>query len=233
MKRHLRFLLTLSLVATSIAVSAQVTIKIEKLSKPEKLLPVSSMNEIAEDLVLEDAQLYLSVMDRMKTAYDYNVLSINVDAEKLVSYGSHSFFYGMYEAYANHRPFVLSPDMVWMLIAQGFSHHINANPEKYRDKMVDFSGRMSLVVESEKPLDSAQWDVLIPRFAEEIRENTKGTIAETMIADFSTTTQYEQIASEITLMESTKAYFEYVVVYSVCGIPEVTLLGTPEDWQKV
>jgi hypothetical protein len=76
----------------------------------------------------------------------------------------------MYEAYANHRPFVLSPDMVWMLIAQGFSHHINANPEKYRDKMVDFSGKMSLVVESEKPLDSAQWDVLIPRFAEEIRE---------------------------------------------------------------
>ena len=54
-----------------------------------------------------------------------------------------------------------------------------------------------------------------------------------MIADFSTTTQYEQIASEITLMESTKAYFEFVVVYLACGIPEVTLLGTPEDWQKV
>ena len=233
MKRLLCLLLTLSLLATSIAVSAQVIIEIEKLSKPKELLPVSSTNEIAEDLVLEDAQLYLSMMDRMKTTYDYNVLSVNVDAERLVSYGFHSFFYGMYEAYANHRPFVLSPDMVWMLIAQGFSHHINANPEKYRDKMVDFSGKMSLVVESEKPLDSAQWDVLIPRFAEEIRENTKGTIAETMIADFSTTTQYEQIASEITLMETTKAYFEFVLVYAVCGIPEVTLLGTPEDWQKV
>ena len=233
MKRHLHFLLTLSLLAFSLLASAQVTIKIEELSKPEKLLPVSSTNRIAEDLVLQDAQLYLSVMERMKAGYNYNVLSVNVDAERLVGYGSHSFFYGMYEAYANHRPFVLSPDMVWMLIAQGFSHHINANPEKYRDKLVDFSDKLSLVVESEKPLDSAQWDVLIPRFAEEIRENTKGTIVETMIADFSTTTQFEQIASEITLMETTKAYFEYVVMYIACGIPEVTLLGTTEDWQKV
>ena len=210
MKRHLRFLLTLSLLAISIAVSAQVTIKVEELSKPEKLLPL------------------------WKVEPKGNTLSINVDADSLVLwYGAHPFFYGMYEAYADHRPFVLSPDMVWMLISQGFSHHINANPEKYRDRMVDFQGKKSLVVESDKPLDEAEWERLIPKFAEEIKKNTKGTVAETIIADFSTTTSYEQIASEITLMETTKAYFEFVVMYAACGIPEVTLLGTTEDWQKV
>lgn len=210
MKRHLRFLLTLSLLAISIAVSAQVTIKVEELSKPEKLLPL------------------------WKVEPKGNTLSINVDADSLVLwYGAHPFFYGMYEAYADHRPFVLSPDMVWMLISQGFSHHLNANPEKYRDRMVDFQGKKSLVVESDKPLEEAEWERLIPKFAEEIKKNTKGTIAETIIADFSTTTSYEQIASEITLMETTKAYFEFVVMYAACGIPEVTLLGTTEDWQKV
>ncbi len=209
MKRHLRFLLTLSLLAISIAVSAQVTIKVEELSKPEKLLPL------------------------WKVEPNGNTLSFNVDADSLVLCGAHPFFYGMYEAYASHRPFVLSPDMVWMLISQGFSHHINANPEKYRDRMVDFQGKKSLVVESDKPLNEAEWERLIPEFAEEIKMSTKGTIAETIIADFSTTTSYEQIASEITLMETTKAYFEYVVVYIACGIPEVTLLGTTEDWQKV
>ncbi len=210
MKRHLRFLLTLSLLAISIAVSAQVTIKVEELSKPEKLLPLWKVEPTG------------------------NTLSINVDADSLVLwYGEHPFFYGMYEAYASHRPFVLSPDMVWMLISQGFSHHINADPEKYRDRMVDFEGKMSLVVESDKPLNEAEWERLIPEFAEEIKKNTKGTIAETIIADFSTTTSYEQIASEITLMETTKAYFEFVVMYAACGIPEITLLGTTEDWQKV
>ncbi len=210
MKRHLRFLLTLSLLAISIAVSAQVTIKVEELSKPEKLLPLWKVEPTG------------------------NTLSINVDADSLVLwYGEHPFFYGMYEAYASHRPFVLSPDMVWMLISQGFSHHINADPEKYRDRMVDFEGKMSLVVESDKPLNEAEWERLIPEFAEEIKKNTKGTIAETIIADFSTTTSYEQIASEITLMETTKAYFEFVVMYAACGIPEITLLGSTEDWQKV
>ena len=209
MKRLLCFLLTLSLLAISIAVSAQVTIKVEELSKPEKLLPL------------------------WKVEPNGNTLSFNVDADSLVLCGAHPFFYGMYEAYASHRPFVLSPDMVWMLISQGFSHHINANPEKYRDRMVDFQGKKSLVVESDKPLNEAEWERLITEFAEEIKMSTKGTIAETIIADFSTTTSYEQIASEITLMETTKAYFEYVVVYVACGIPEVTLLGTTEDWQKV
>ena len=198
------------MLAVSVVASAQVTIKIEELSRPDALLPVRKVDK------------------------DVNTLSVNVDADRLVlQYGNHPFFYGMYEAYASHRPFVLSPDMIWLLISQGFSHHINADPEKYRDRMVDFQDKISLVVESECPLDKAQWDVLIPKFAQEIKENTKGTIAETMIADFSTTTQYEQIASEITLMETTKAYFEFVVVYIACGIPEVTLLGTTEDWQKV
>ena len=210
MKRHLRFLFVLLLLAITVVASAQVTIKVEDLSKPEKLLPV------------------------WKVEPNGNTLSVNVDADSLVLYyGMHPFFYGMYDAYAEHRPFVLSPDMVWMLISQGFSHHINANPEKYRDRMVDFQGKLSLAVESDKPLEEARWDELIPQFAEEIKKNTKGTIAETIIADFSTTTSYEQIASEITLMETTKAYFDFVVIYAACGIPEITLLGTTEDWQKV
>jgi len=210
MKRLLSFLFALLSLAITVAASAQVTIKVEELSKPEKLLPV------------------------WKVEAKENTLSVNVDADSLVlSYGTHPFFYGMYEAYASHRPFVLSPDMVWMLISQGFSHHINADPEKYRDRMVDFQGKMQLVVESDKPLNEAEWGKLIPEFAEGIKKNTKGTIAETIIADFSTTTSYEQIASEITLMETTKAYFDFVVMYIACGIPEITLLGTTEDWQKV
>lgn len=210
MKRLLCFVFLLQMSVFPLLVSAQVTIKIEKLSKPKELLSVREVKPKG------------------------NTLSVNVDADSLVLwYGTHPFFYGMYDAYAEHRPFVLSPDMIWMLISQGFSHHINTDPEKYRDRMVDFQGKMSLVVESEKPLDSAEWDKLIPKFADEIRNNTKGTIAETIIADFSTTTQYEQIASEITLMETTKAFFDFVTIYVACGIPEVTLLGTTEDWQSV
>ena len=208
--KKVSFIILLFVLAISSVVPAQVTIKIEGLSKPESLLHMR------------------------KVSMGESTLAMNVDADSLAYLNDKNpFFYGMYDAYADHRPFVLSPDMIWLLISQGFSHHINANSEKYRDRMVDFSGKLSLVVESDRPLDSAQWDVLIPQFAEEIKKNTKGTIAETIIADFSTTTNYELIASEITLMEITKPYFEFVVMYVACGIPEVTLLGTTEDWQKI
>ena len=213
MKTLFRISFLLIAIVTSCIASAQVVIKVEKLSKPKELLPVQE------------------VLPRWCSG---KTLFVNVDADSLVYFEKQNpFFYGMYEAYANHRPFVLSPDMIWLLISQGFSHHINANPERYRNRIVDFSDKMSLVVESDRPLDSAQWDLLIPEFAENIKKNTKGTIAETIIADFTTTTSNEQIASEITLMETMKPYFEFVVMYSVCGIPEITLLGTTEDWQKV
>lgn len=229
MKRLLCLLFALPMLVLPLLASAQVTIKIERLSKPEKLLPLREPMDIAQSLARSNAHVPYGEF------YKNEVLSMNIDADRLVNYGHwfHPFFYGMYDAYAEHRPFVLSPDMIWMLIAQGFSHHINSDPEKYRDRMVDFSDKLSLVVESDQPLDSAEWEALIPQFAEEIRNNTKGTIAETMMADFSTTTQYEQIASQITLMETTKAFFEFVVIRVACGIPEVTLLGTTEDWQRV
>lgn len=56
----------------------------------------------------------------------------------------------MYQAYADHRPFVLSPDMIWLLISQGFAQHVNANHESLRKYFVDFSGKQSLVVQSNK-----------------------------------------------------------------------------------
>jgi hypothetical protein len=34
-------------------------------------------------------------------------------------------------------------------------------------------------------------------------------------------------------MEAMEPYFEFIVIKVVCGIPEITLKGTPEDWQKV
>ncbi len=59
----------------------------------------------------------------------------------------------MYQAYADHRPFVLSPDMIWLLISQGFARHINANQESMRNDLVDFSGKLSLIVRADKKLE--------------------------------------------------------------------------------
>ena len=149
--------------------------------------------------------------------------------------GKDVFFKTIVQAYAEHRPLVFSPDMVWVLISQGFARYVNAHPEQLRDQLVNHSGKMDLVVQSDKDLLSgdADWQKLMADFTAQINENTKGDIAKTITADFTTTGVTERITSQITLMETMKSYFDYIVHYIACGIPSVTLTGTPQDWQRV
>jgi hypothetical protein len=158
------------------------------------------------------------------------------DDERFYTFtGKDVFFKTIVRAYAEHRPLVFSPDMIWVLISQGFARYVNAHPEELRDQLVNHSGKMELVVQSDKDLlsEDADWEKMMGDFTAQINENTKGDIAKTITADFTTTGITERITSQITLMETMKSYFDYVVHYLACGIPSVTLTGTPQDWQKV
>lgn len=145
------------------------------------------------------------------------------------------FFRTVVKAYSNHQSLVLSPDMIWLLISQGFARYVNAHPEELRPQLVEHDGKMDLVVITPEELltGNPDWEKIMGDFSDSIQKYTKGDIAKTITADFTTTTPVTRIASEITLMESVKSYFEYVVMYLACGIPSVTLQGTPEDWQLV
>ena len=149
--------------------------------------------------------------------------------------GKDVFFQTMVRAYAEHRPLVLSPDMVWLLISQGFARYVNAHSEELRDQIVSHTEKMDLVIETNEDLlhGNPDWEKLIAGFAEQIHEYTKGDIAKTITADFTTTGVTERITSQVTLMETVKTYFDYIIHYIGCGIPNITLTGTPEDWQKV
>ena len=161
--------------------------------------------------------------------------SFSNDEKFFILTGKDVFFKTIVRAYAEHRPLVLSPDMVWVLISQGFARYVNAHPEEMRDKLVSHTDKMDLVVQSDKDLlsEDADWEKLMADFAAQINENTKGDIAQTITADFTTTGTVERITSQITLMETMKSYFDYVVHYISCGIPNGTLTGTPQDWKKV
>ena len=53
-----------------------------------------------------------------------------------------------------------------------------------------------------------------------------------MVAAFSTTGAIERASSEIVLMSAMQVYFRFELC-SMCGIPEITVLGTPEDWRSI
>lgn len=51
---------------------------------------------------------------------------------------------GLYQtvkmAFSGHYPLVLSPDLVWGMIARGIAQHIQANPDSLRALVVDHAG---------------------------------------------------------------------------------------------
>ena len=210
------------------------TFTVEKLFKPVNYLTMKSGNAIFEELILADINANANNIGM--DGFPFGIIAKSELPDQLASYGYHSFFNGMYQAYSDHRPFVLSPDMIWLLISQGFARHVNANSESLRHHFVDFSGKTSLVVVTEEiTLDNPQspWEKIFPEFTAQIAEHTGGDLISLLSSDFSTTTPVEKIASEITVMEAMKSYFEYVVLYFKCGIPEITLQGTTADWQKI
>lgn len=236
MKNDMRKLIIITLILVPfLSFGQEITFEVEKLSKPEALLDLQAYNEVYKNLILEDAKLSKREVERNEIEFNYNILAKSEAPDSLVSFGYNSFFNGMYQAYAEHRPFVLSPDMIWLLISQGFSRHINANPEKLRTYFVDFSGELTLVVNSENDLlkDSIRWEEIFPQFTTQIAQYSGEELINILTSDFSTTTAVEKIASEITIMEAMEPYFEFVVMRLICGIPEITLQGTTEDWQKL
>lgn len=145
------------------------------------------------------------------------------------------FFDCLVEAFNNHHSVILSPDIIWAVISQGFNHYVNMAPETMRDKIVNHDRKMSLETKSKYLLHSpeVEWDKIFNDFNEQIKTNTKGNIADMMRADFSTTGKTERIASQITLMSTVKSYFDFTIIVGLCGIPSITIEGTPDDWKKV
>ena len=165
----------------------------------------------------------------------HRVKKTSFEGERLCYLGDDNFFKCMVQAYADHRPLVLSPDMVWLIISQGFSRYVNAHTEEMRDLLVFHEGKMELVTISNNNilLPNGDWKLLLNDFSACIAKNTKGELADLMTANFSTTGITERIASQVSLMDVVKKYFIYTRISATCGIPSITLKGSPEDWQKV
>lgn len=177
----------------------------------------------------------LIVDDHVKYEAHHIIATSFADENKLVYHGPDAFYRCIVKAYAQHKSVTLSPDMIWLLISQGFARYVNAHAEALRPQLVDHDGKMSLVVQSDVDVlsEKADWPKLIGDFTAQIERYTTGDIGNTITANFSTTGLTERVASQITLMDAMKSYFEYVVVYMGCGIPSITLLGTPDDWREV
>lgn len=146
----------------------------------------------------------------------------------------HPLLGGAHLAFSQHRPLALSPDMIWQAIVQGLAQHVNNEPERLRSRLVDHAGKLEIRVDrADLHAGSPEnaWNLVIHDLVQGIRKHL-GPRCEDLVSDFSTTGEVERTACEVALLDTFQPYFEYLVV-CICGIPEITLEGSADDWRRL
>ncbi len=79
--------------------------------------------------------------------------------------GTHPLLGAVHLAFAEHRPLVLSPDAVWMTIAQGVAHQVRLHAETLRSRLVRHAGVAKLQVTClELRRDTTSWARTVAQF---------------------------------------------------------------------
>jgi hypothetical protein len=139
------------------------------------------------------------------------------------------------QAFDDHRPVVLSPDAIWLLIAQGFANHVNANAEELRPRLVSHQGKLTIAVRRDdfvKGSPENPWPEAFAEFSARIRGHVGPATHDLLLPTFSTTGAAERAAAEVVLLDAMKSFFAFEM-HSGCGIPQVVLEGTAGDWAAV
>ncbi|CAF1018387.1 unnamed protein product [Adineta steineri] len=159
---------------------------------------------------------------------------------------SNAFVSTVYKAYCEHYPLEISVEDIWVTIEQGISIHLNENAEKYRELMVTHEGKKTLELfvdslripdsdrpkEGNKSVPAIDWSAAVRQMGELIKKDMKTDLSTILTTPFSNTTSVEQAVFDCTLMDSVKSYYNHRFSLR-CGIPQVTLRGSPDDFQQV
>nr|CAG8544812.1 15238_t:CDS:2 [Entrophospora candida] len=149
---------------------------------------------------------------------------------------SHGLVSAIIHAYTLHQHLRLSPDDVWLTIAQGISRHIWNNAGRFRYLFVDHEGQEYVFVDARDIIGYVNqnfigdWPQAISRLSKTIDKRVKKVgLKQHLECDFSTSTNSSIAASQIILLDAMKKYFRYGMVGG-CGIPKVTLDCTLKYW---
>jgi hypothetical protein len=158
------------------------------------------------------------------------------DREPLSPAHTNGFFETIHYAYAQHKSLVINPDMIWLTIAQGLAHHIRENSDSLRHKLVSHEGKKTLFVDVTGKIqignENSDWAFAFEQLRLQVANASSPALADLVAGRFSGTSPDAAIAFDITMLDAMSPYFDYWVGI-ICGIPSITIEGTPDDWRQI
>src|SRR5262245_14364265 len=124
----------------------------------------------------------------------------------------HPLLAAVHTAFSEHRPLVLSPDAVWITIAQGVAHHMTIHGERLRSRFVSHQGKLKLTFECRGWVEKSPenpWPEAFASWAAQVRDHVGPRAHDTLVCDFSTTGPVERAVSQVVMMDVFERYFHY------------------------
>ena len=202
----------------------------------------SDENSLRIDLLEEGQKLkqFREMAEKQFLLNEYNVIgaSPNFYTTKVYIEGVSNILQGFYSAYENHLPIRLTPDIIWLLIVQGFAHHVNFNAEYLRNRFVNFENKKKLELiiskyHSYKQMKSKDYENLFENLTEQIKENIGEELVNTIDFNFSTSNRITKVVGYTSIMSAMKKYFEFQGFCHMCNYPYIILDGSLEDWESI
>ena len=128
-----------------------ITFQVEKGLKPtDKLLYNSNINYIFNNLFQKRKKelnrkgelVYVDRNEPLKIIHH----KFDTNATEFFNYEKKSLIAGLAKAYGNHFPINVSPDMIWLLILQGYARFMDKYSELVREKYANFKGKKTLYI---------------------------------------------------------------------------------------
>ena len=229
--------------------SESITFEVEsELSKPKRFLYNDKIKDILSSIFIRakskksscDIFGFKGNKDKMENLNEsMEILNYNFDTDQkeFFNWGKKSLIRGLMEAYGNHYPITVSPDMILILFLQGYSRFMENNSEKLRNIYVNFEGKKTLIVqrrgitpETAKPED---FQGIIDEFTQKIKNEIGENIISNLECNFTTSNSVTLATSQMSIMSAMKNYFIYKEIMCVCGISSIKLEGSLEDWVKI
>ena len=170
----------------------------------------------------------------LKTLYGPFVTAHGHSEKSFIPTNIHPFIYAAHKAFAEHRPLIISPDAVWLMISQGTLIHISENPETFPilSKELKGSAQYSFDKDERMPNSNEDWLSLLNKFSQKAKDKYNTPINDFCKPAFTTTSKNISNAFKICKMTSRSEQFQFGL-FSLCGIPEIKLEGKTEDWKKI
>ncbi len=139
-----------------------------------------------------------------------------------------------HNAFEKHANLSISPEVFWYAIVHEVAILVKSKPGTYGHLFTKNPSEVVMLTVRDDNLvygsDSNDWGETISKFEGLLRQNMENEIVDLFLPQFSTSSEESDIATLVSFMDTVSKYYKFSVL-TLCGIPNVQINGTLQDWQ--